>query len=110
MSEMNMVTILIIIVIINDIDSGIVGRVLVCLKMRADIFKMITVAIVLIIMNITMIIGMINTHHVLPMDTFPPVLPRHPHQAPVTIPGTSTELEEGFPTRMLSRRNHGTVC
>ena len=64
MSEMNMVTILIIIVImiINDIDSGIVGRVLVCLKMRADIFKMITVAIVMIIMNISiiMIISIIN--------------------------------------------------
>ena len=50
MSEMDMVTILMIIVIINSIDSGIVGRVLVCLKMRADIFKMITVAIVSIIM------------------------------------------------------------
>ena len=62
MSEMNMVTILIIIVIINDIDSGIVGRVLVCLKMRADTFKMITVAIVMIIMNISiiMIISIIN--------------------------------------------------
>ena len=62
MSEMNMVTILIIIVIMNDIDSGIVGRVLVCLKMRADIFKMITVAIVMIIMNISiiMIISIIN--------------------------------------------------
>ena len=63
MSEMNMLTILIIIVIINDIDSGIVGRVLVCLKMRADIFiYLITVAIILIIMNISiiMIISIIN--------------------------------------------------